>query len=589
MIDHPLVTITDIRSPRHPAVPRIRTGSAVPGLLLCLVILVALSGCGSGKESNAAVPKQEPTPSESTMPSAASETTSDASGEKAGQKLPADAASVTSAVAAEMRLVRMVGAVSLRNGDGNPVNKHENMRLASGDELSTAIRSRAGVSLDDTKAVTVGEQSRAILRQEDRLLGLRLESGEMYFSVSEPLKEDETFEIETSTIVMGIRGTSGYVSALTENSSAVILTSGQVELRAMTGETQHLKAGQRVIIEAKDEKTRFHLDPVTPEDYPTLLLEELAADEGMLAEVSAQTVAENLEYVPAMEAYRQIILHAEDYEFLFPNYGSVTDSPNTLTGVYRYAFEKVRPDDPVPALLISAESTFGIDSIRVFYYEPSSGSILAPDELLEEGVGSAGGFRGSIAMMADGNGFRETGISSGTGEGEISRVELRGDRLVRDHLWSGNMFTETVPEIAYRDIVWQDRSHLEDLKGSLAAALPTDGDRTVLRGTVRIASYQEMLEIQGVPDPNPGTDTSMTGPITVIILDEPRQISAMTVDDLYTPSLGTASMIKIFGGSLEQDDGREVIFSIDPHTTYWPSDTSLPLGQPATRDIHILN
>ena len=81
----------------------------------------------------------------------------------------------------------------------------------------------------------------------------------------------------------------------------------------------------------------------------------------------------------------------------------------------------------------------------------------------------------------------------------------------------------------------------------------------------------------------------MTGPITVIILDEPRQISAMTVDDLYTPSLGTASMIKIFGGSLEQDDGREVIFSIDPHTTYWPSDTSLPLGQPATRDIHILN
>ena len=589
MIDHPLETITDIRSPRHPAIPHTRTGSAVTGILLCLFILAALSGCGSGKEPNATVPIQEPASAENTMPSATTETASAASEEKAEQKIPADAASVTSAVAAEMRLVRMIGAVSLRNGDGSPVTKHENMRLASGDELSTAMRSRAGVSLDDTKAVTVGEQSRAVLRKEDRLLDLRLESGEMYFSVSKPLEADETFEIETSTIVMGIRGTSGYVSVLTENSSAVILTSGQVDLRALTGETQHLEAGQRAIVETKDEKTRFQLDPVTPEEYPTLLLEELTADETMLAEVSAQIMPENPEYVPAMDAYRQIILHAEDYEFLFPNYGSVTDSPNTLTGVYRYAFEKVRPDDPVPALLISAESTFGIDSIRVFYYEPSTGSILAPDELLEEGVGSAGGFRGSIAMMADGNGFRETGISSGTGEGEINRVELRGDRLVRDHLWSGNMFTETVPEIAYRDIVWKDRSHLEDLKGTLAAALPTDGDRTVLRGTIRVASYQEMLEIQGVADPNPGTDTSMTGPITVIILDEPQQISAMTVDDLYTPRLGNASMIKIFGGSLEHDDGREIIFSIDPHTTYWPSDTSLPLGQPATRDIHILN
>ena len=35
----------------------------------------------------------------------------------------------------------------------------------------------------------------------------------MFFSVDEKLKEDEEFEIHTSTMVLGIRGTSGYVSS----------------------------------------------------------------------------------------------------------------------------------------------------------------------------------------------------------------------------------------------------------------------------------------------------------------------------------------------------------------------------------------
>ena len=30
-------------------------------------------------------------------------------------------------------------------------------------------------------------------------------------------------------------------------------------------------------------------------------------------------------------------------------------------------------------------------------------------------------------------------------------------------------------------------------------------------------------------------------------------------------------------------------FSIDPEETYWPSDASMPVGQPSTRDVHILN
>ena len=40
---------------------------------------------------------------------------------------------------------------------------------------------------------------------------------------------------------------------------------------------------------------------------------------------------------------------------------------------------------------------------------------------------------------------------------------------------------------------------------------------------------------------------------------------------------------------LEAYAGQHVTFSIDPEHMFWPSDTSLPLGQPRTEDVHILN
>ena len=43
-----------------------------------------------------------------------------------------------------------------------------------------------------------------------------------------------------------------------------------------------------------------------------------------------------------------------------------------------------------------------------------------------------------------------------------------------------------------------------------------------------------------------------------------------------------------YAQGLESYDGQHVTFSIDPNNTWWPSDTSLPLGQPRTDDVHIL-
>ncbi len=48
-------------------------------------------------------------------------------------------------------------------------------------------------------------------------------------------------------------------------------------------------------------------------------------------------------------------------------------------------------------------------------------------------------------------------------------------------------------------------------------------------------------------------------------------------------------MIRIdYVDGMDRYEGRHITFSIDPATTCWPSDTSLPLGQPIAREIRIV-
>ena len=202
--------------------------------------------------------------------------------------ISATAESVTSADASSMRLFRTEGIVFLSDDSGSPLSIRENMRLYSGNTVETASDSRAGISLDKTKTVTLDEDSSASLHSEGKNLSLNLDSGAMYFSVSKPLDADENFEIRTSTMVLGIRGTSGYVAAVNDSESIVILTSGHALITAATGEEQEIAAGQCVTIRLEESGTEFTVSSVTPYDLPSFLLAELAADSAMLAEADSQ-------------------------------------------------------------------------------------------------------------------------------------------------------------------------------------------------------------------------------------------------------------------------------------------------------------
>ena len=301
----------------------------------------------------------------------------------------------------------------------------------------------------------------------------------------------------------------------------------------------------------------------------------------------------------ALEQYRLIVSQADSYSY--------SPYPVTPTGNYRYALVQLEPDDPVPTLLLSQEVDDYSDRVRLFQYDPDIELMIQPEEALEEYSGG-GGYNAGLSLQGDGMGLRLTEIAGGTGGTDITRITLSNGSLVREEQWSGRM--DTIPkELSFTDIPWHDitdtaalgswtpedrTSQQDDSSGSsdgndTEGSLPTDGDRIVFTGTIDTYSYEEVIDLQGCPDPNaPWSDPSQT--FHLIVLDTPQEMELQSGDPVGAPRSDTVRVISVaYAEGLEQYDGQHLTFSIDPEATYWPSDTSMPVGQPGTRDVHILN
>lgn len=73
----------------------------------------------------------------------------------------------------------------------------------------------------------------------------------------------------------------------------------------------------------------------------------------------------------------------------------------------------------------------------------------------------------------------------------------------------------------------------------------------------------------------------------LIVLDQPREMELLGTDEYRS---GEVFLINVTeAAELAQYEGQHLTFSIDPSTCRWPSDTSLPVGQPSTADVHVLN
>ena len=200
-----------------------------------------------------------------------------------------------------MRLLRVQGTVNLEDSKGASKPVIENLRFQSGDALITGSDGLASVGMDDSKIVTLQNDSRAEFRRKNKQLELKLTKGAVFFNVTQKLKEDEKFEIKTSTMTAGIRGTSGivYYDAADGNRESLMVTDGTVEVSATNPNdnvtrTVKVEGGKKVkVYFYEDDKlhdsVEFVLEEITEEDLSRFTLEWLANDEELLDRISGFT------------------------------------------------------------------------------------------------------------------------------------------------------------------------------------------------------------------------------------------------------------------------------------------------------------
>ncbi len=146
-------------------------------------------------------------------------------------------AAEVSDAASTLRLERTEGTVTVENASGKNLTVRKAMRLYSGYGVETASASYAWISLDSSKAIKLDASSEAEVAKSGKKLEVRLNSGKLFFNVTLPLEADETLDIRTSTMVTGVRGTSGWVEVVDRSTVRISLLEGELTIVSIDPET----------------------------------------------------------------------------------------------------------------------------------------------------------------------------------------------------------------------------------------------------------------------------------------------------------------------------------------------------------------
>ncbi len=147
------------------------------------------------------------------------------------------------ATASVMRLEKTTGEVKLTNASGKASQIIEKMRLNTGDDIVSAAKSYAYISLDDSKAVKLDEQSEAVVNKDNNKYEVVLERGNLLFNVDKPLEGTESLTIKSATMTMGVRGTCAQVLRKSDNVTSICLLDGTLSCTLTdnaTGNTQSI-------------------------------------------------------------------------------------------------------------------------------------------------------------------------------------------------------------------------------------------------------------------------------------------------------------------------------------------------------------
>lgn len=154
------------------------------------------------------------------------------------------------AVAASFRLYRTEGTLTVQNQNGKEITAMQDMKLFNGYQLETAQQSYAWFEADSAKLFKMDAVSNLEVRKKGKKSELLLNSGNLFFNVTEHLQDDEVLNIRTSSMVVGIRGTSGWVKVIDQFHTILYMLDGTVDASVtdpVSGQKKsiRLRGGQR--------------------------------------------------------------------------------------------------------------------------------------------------------------------------------------------------------------------------------------------------------------------------------------------------------------------------------------------------------
>ena len=313
---------------------------------------------------------------------------------------------------------------------------------------------------------------------------------------------------------------------------------------------------------------------------------------------------------------------AQKLQTAFAQYTEILDAPAKYltaldlynsSGVYKYALTEMNGDG-IPELLFGADDGNGLLNVQVFSADGSENPFKAPSNVLLDGVAAGGGTRASIMGNKAGNGIIQALGSASNPQWYCNRMVLQGSELVKSENCDFT-FGESAPvldgdgaELQWLDV--SDRSALQKLAGPAGAAgskQPAGGKsadqkakaiaaakaqgKQVFEGTIRIMNHAELVGFQGVSDPNPDySGTFKYEKYAILVFDGTQTVTGMSGDGsgMQTGSAKLLCVGAYYPGVSSVDttpkwvpyNGKRVVVAGTAEDVGWPSDTSLPVGEP---------
>ena len=192
------------------------------------------------------------------------------------------------ATAATMRMRKIEGTVRASDKNSKSISVFQDMKLYDGYNIETLKNGYAWIELDSTKLIKLDAESRTVIQKSGKEMDIILKKGKLFFNVAQPLEEDESFFIRTSTTMVGIRGTCGWVEIVDKNTTRVFILEGTVTVAVIDPVSGEIKVdsvsgGDNVTCVVygqtkPDDKCDIIRDRFSEEDVPGFVLVELVGD-----------------------------------------------------------------------------------------------------------------------------------------------------------------------------------------------------------------------------------------------------------------------------------------------------------------------